>query len=242
MKEASYNLSIDIASHDYFFWQIEAQHRGYQRIVFNIKAPKTDKWTPEVSLERFRSIIQPGPELSGLEYRIGEGGDRFGRPFMGAFVQFVHKNPNFRRLRGVRPPKTERYTITIRNTERAPGRNSNRDAWEKFANEIGAFIIPDYDDQPMHQHERMAYYEGAEMNFGVCCGPLTLATLSDHNVMMFDAKKNEKGMVRCGVPVGTNLPWMRGDQHLIWAGDDYDTLMRTFEKWHGEKVQRPVSA
>jgi len=126
-----------------------------------------------------------------------------------------------------------RYTVTLRRQATSPHRNSNDAAWHEFAREIGAIVIEDYDARPLHLHTRMALYAGAEMNFGVWCGPLTLCTLTRYPVMAFACGrgKQELQMAKWGVLRGDNMPWCLPNQRVLWDDDELETIWQNFREW-----------
>lgn len=235
--EARYDLKYMIAGFDFYHWLVTARERGATKIVFGINDPKENKWQREEVIRRFHSIIEPGPALAKLEYRIGDGGSlNIATSHMRDFVLFCRKNGNeFKRLES--PNKSSEkieFTVTIRNEPRIPDRNSNIPAWEKFAQEIGATIIEDYADKEISLLRRMEIYSGARMNFGVPNGPMQLLMLTEYPVVMFKTNMNAKAMMNHEVPFGTQLSWARKNQFLVWEDDNYDNLMRWFDAWNSE--------
>lgn len=231
MISARYDLAEDIASFDFFSWLVMVAAKGASEIVFGVDRVKTTKWPLDVVKRRFESIIAPGPALLGLPSRTGDDGERMMHPHMRELVEFVRQGNTFPRLSSVLPPAYVRYTVTLRRDRRIPERNSNEIAWRKFAAEIGALVIEDYEVKPIGLHERMALYAGAEQNFGVPNGPLHLALLSDHPVMMFDCQKSAGGYAKCGMEFGSQCPWSGPHQRLIWEPDDLQVLRKHFAEW-----------
>ena len=91
-------------------------------------------------------------------------------------------------------------------------------------------VIEDYAVKPIPLHERMALYAGAEMNFGVGNGPLTMLALTPYPMMMFASGTDPGRRTRFGLLPGERIPWMGERQHLIWDNDDLGKLRREFEK------------
>lgn len=228
---ARYDLSDDIASFDYYSWQALAVAKGCTEIVFCIDRVKETKWPADVVLRRFESIIKPGPALLGIPWRMGSDGERVHHPSMISLVEWVRAGNDFPRLKSVLPPGKECFTITMRRDARLPHFNSNEAAWRTFAQEIGARVIEDYDDQPLSLHERFALYAGAEMNFGVVTGPMHLIVCSDHPMMMFNCSALAEPYRKCGMEFGEQYPWARPNQMAIWEPDSLDVLRRCFDAW-----------
>ena len=202
---------------------------GATEIVFDKSNPNCGKWPKDTVLRRFESILWPGPALLGLKRSIGTVGAQLAPYHQSDLVRLARSGVQFPRLKSVLPPGKARYTVTLRKTQRIASRNSNEDDWRIFAEEIGALVIPDYDDEPIHLHERMALYAGAEMNFFVTNGPALLCELSDYPSMAFDNQKST--LAHIGVPFGEKYPFMRENQFLIYEPDDLPVIRRHFKAW-----------
>ena len=228
---ARYDLSQQIAGFDFFHWLLYVQSTRATEIVLDTQHIKTSKWDLATTQRRVETIIKPGPALAGLPCRVGIDGHTI-NGYLGALLKSARDGNPIKRLRSVLPPGNARYTVTIRNTQRAAGRNSNEAAWRTFAAEIGARVIEDYDVEPLGLHEVMALYAGAEMNFGVSNGPVTMGLLSEYPMMAFDFQKSAKAIERqSGMKFGQQLPWATKDQFQVWEPDNLDVIMRHFEAW-----------
>lgn len=228
---ARYPLGEYVASFDFFDWLVMVKAKGATEIVFDVSRIKTTKWPEHVVRERLRSILEPGPALAGLPYRFGGDGDPVVSPHMREIVTWVRGGGSFDRLRSVEAPERHRYTVTLRNDARIPARNSNDKAWRTFADEIGAFVIEDYDDHRMHLHDRMALYAGAKQNFGITCGPMHIISLTEFPMMMFANAATHGGYRNVGIEPGGNYPWCNDHQHIVWAEDDLESLRTAFREW-----------
>lgn len=236
-----YDLAHDVASHDHHSWLCIAAAQGATEVVFAVDNPKETKWTKEVVLRRFETMLWPAPDFLGLRKSIGIGGQRTRhQPHLRELVKWCRGN-DIPRMRSVLPPKSVRYTITLRNDKRIPTRNSNDAAWWQFASELGGEVkvFQDWEDEPISEHERMAYYAGAEMNFGILSGPFWLAQLSEYPWMMFDCA-NPAGSLKDhfphhGVPVGSQLPWSRPHQRIVWEPETIEVLRKHFAAWKASR-------
>ena len=230
MPCATYRLSKDIASFEFFNWLVMVKAGGATEIVFDTANPKTNKFPLDVTMERFRSIIEPGPALAGLPSRHGSDASSLSAT-ASQLLPWVKSGNVFERLITVKPVAECSCTVTIRDNSQAKARDSNRDAWERFAEEIGATVIDDYRIDPIHLHDRVALYAGAKMNFGVCNGPTHLITQTPYPVMMFvNTESARRNTIRWGSQPGENLPWMLSNQRLIWQEDSFDNLRRIFDE------------
>lgn len=228
--KALYPLSRYIAGFDFFPWLVMQQAHGATEIVFDIRAPKVDKWPLATVMRRYESILQPGPALIGLPSSVGTVGQQLAPYHQRDLVRLTRDGGMpFRRLRSVLPPGKERYTVTLRKTERATGRNSREEDWRTFAAEIGARVIPDYDEEPIGLHERVALYAGAEMNFFVTNGPVMVAFLSEYPAMGFDVQNSP--MMKFGVPFGQPYPFLLPQHRQIYEPDELPNIRKHFEAW-----------
>jgi hypothetical protein len=230
--KAVYRLSHDIASFEFFSWLVMVKAAGAKKIIFDISNPKTNKFSHESVMRRFYSIIEPGPALAQLPYRYGNDENGL-RAVASQLIPWVRAGNTFPRLLTVKPAVQCEYTVTIRNNfDGARGRDSNTDAWYKFAEEIGAILIEDYFVKPIHLHDRMALYAGAKMNFGVCNGPVHIISLTPYPSMQFvNTESARNSNIRWGLQVGQNLPWMLPNQRVVWMEDSLDNLRRAMDDW-----------
>lgn len=231
--KALYSLSNKIAGFDFFCWLVMQAQAGATEIVFDSSKPSTGKWPLEMVLRRIESILLPGPALLGLPCSIGKEGAQLAPYHQADLVRLSYAGVKFPRLKSVLPPGLERYTVTLRRTQRSEGRNSREADWMSFAREIGARVIPDYDDVPIHLHDRMALYAGAEMNFFVTNGPVMLAFLSEYPAMGFCV--NDSPMSGFGVPYGEPYPFLLPQHRQIYESDELPAIQRHFEAWLKEK-------
>jgi len=228
--KALYQLSKKIAGFDFFPWLVMQHAHGATEIVFDTTNPNILKWSREKVMRRFESILWPGPALAGLPCSLGTQGKQLAPYHQGDLIRLVRKGMKINRLRSVLVPGKERYTVTLRKTERVPDRNSREADWREFAAEIGARVIPDYEDEPISLHERMALYAGAEMNFFVTNGPALLCFLSEYPAMSFDLQKSP--MSGYGVPFGEGYPFLLPDRHRqIYEPDELPVIRRHFRAW-----------
>lgn len=236
---ALYDCGRYLTSFNFFEWLVMAKADGATVVVFDIRGIRYDKWNIDRVMRRFDSILVQGCALAGLPYEI------FGpktidstkarnmpyRPGGEFLAEFCRSGRTFERLHSVKDRGTERYTITLRKTQRDKGRDSEEEVWRKFADEIGARVIEDYDVTPIHLHDRMALYAGAKMNFFGQNGPAVLCALSDYPYMMFDAAPCASSFNRMGINYGTQPPWILPNQRLIWEVSNAESVRRHFYHW-----------
>lgn len=147
-------------------------------------------------------------------------------------------------------------TITLREAEHWPHRNSNIEAWSKFAHELrrrGENVVFVRDtakageqfedfitsaDAARDINKRSALYASAKCNLFVSNGPWYLALFGDRPWLMFnavssadhfDANKPEMWKEFHGIGEGEQFPWSQPDQRIIWKGDDYETMIAAWD-------------
>ncbi len=213
--------------------------KGATEIVFDTSRWHKSVYSDEIMRRRFDSILAPGPALVGLPSRIGTDGDRSISSELEHFAELCRRGHRFPRPESVLPPGRARYTVTLRNQARkSPYRNSNAGAWRAFADEIGAIVIEDYDDDPLPLHERMALYAGADLNLGVSCGPMFLATLTSYPCMVFNFGPDGQLPfleIKCRMPYGSRPPWLADNSTVIWERDTLALIRREFRKWQDSR-------
>lgn len=228
--KALYRLSEKIAGYDFFPWLVMQAQAGATEIVFDIRNPTESKWPADVVMRRFETLLWEGPPLIELKRSIGTDGNANLAPYhQRDLIRLARAGVKFPRIKSVLPAGAERYTVTLRNTQRVPVRNSDAAAWREFAAEIGARVIPDYEDEPLALHEMVALYAGAEMNFFVTNGPGLLCMLSPYPVMQFDLDVSP--MSGYGVPYGEGYPWLLPNQLQIYESGDLPTIRKHFYSW-----------
>ena len=236
---ALYDLGRYLPSFNIAEWIVQAEALGATKVIFDVREMRHDKWPSPFNWRRFESICLPMPALIGLAHEVFDRGTTapteaqdIAKPGGASLVQFWNSGKRFKRLRTVRPHVKCRYTVTLRKTQRSPGRNSDESVWREFAKEIGAWVIPDYDDAPTHLHERMALYAGAEMNFFVSNGPGVLCSLSEYPMMMFCAHHAWGSYKGDGMGEwGAQYPWALPQHRSIWEDATRESLRRHFRHW-----------
>jgi hypothetical protein len=237
---ACFDLEHQICSTDFYGWLVEYAHRGAREIVF-----RTSKWRvhdrhhsfpDHVMRRRFETMIAPGPAFLDLPSREGEDGERVGLGYKCPnILRFTREVKDFRRLKSVLEPKRHRYTVTIRQAVNDVWRNSNRSVWLRFADDIGAHVIEDYIVKPLHVHELIAHYAGAEMNFGVWGGPMYMCSLTEYPCMVFKCGVFHDFLKRSGMQYGENMPWCRENQLVYWDDDTFKNIHARFGEWRRDR-------
>lgn len=244
---ALYDCARYLTSFNCAEWLVQVEALGATKIVFDARMIRADKWPHPYNVRRFESICEPMPALIGLPHETWRNGVNVDlkakdivKPGGGPLVAFWKAGGRFKRLRTVKTPGTERYTVTLRKTQRSPLRDSDESVWREFAMEIGALLIPDYDVKPIHLHDRMALYAGAEMNFFVSNGPGILCSLTEYPMLLFNTHHARESLIGDGMKEGEQYPWMLANQRAIWEQATPQNLREHFYYWrkHGRFLER----
>lgn len=151
-------------------------------------------------------------------------------------------------------------TITLRESEQYPYRNSNLNAWLCFATYLQqrderVVIVRDtakakipimgfetYPEAAINLDIRCALYDRAKINMFVSNGPATLAYFSSRPWMMmlhlepdghpYTPNTPKFWQEQFGVEPGGQFPWSLPDQRIIWAKDTYENLVAA---WNGRE-------
>lgn len=241
---ALYDTSRYLTSFNFYEWLLQAHAKGAKTIVFDIRGIRGDKWPTPLARQRFYSICAPGPALIGLPHEIFDGGvigstnaRDVAKPGGKAFVDFWKSGGRFKRLATVNPKGVARFTVTLRKTQRSPSRDSDELLWREFAAEIGARVIEDYDTIPIHLHDRVALYAGAEMNYFVSNGPGILCSFTEYPCMLFNTIDAAGSLRSDGIAFGAQYPWMLpGNQRTIWETATRESLRRYHYQWVESKT------
>lgn len=143
-------------------------------------------------------------------------------------------------------------TITLRECDEWPHRNSNLPAWALFAEDLHkqgftplfvrdtarAFdLIDGFATSPkasLDILERCALYESAACNLFVANGPCTLALFGSRPWLTFIETFPDGHRYECntpkfwregqGIEIGTQFPWCSPYQQIVWKKDDYENI------------------
>jgi hypothetical protein len=147
-------------------------------------------------------------------------------------------------------------TITLRELDEWPHRNSNIPAWLLFAEDLKkagfypifvrdtAKAFDTFDDFDTDPHastdllERFALYESAVCNLFVANGPCTLALFGSRPWLTFIETFPDGHRYECntpkfwregqGIEISEQFPWCSPLQRIVWAKDDYDNITKAW--------------
>jgi hypothetical protein len=145
-----------------------------------------------------------------------------------------------------------RITFTLREAEHHPLRNSRTEEWVTAAEELGrqgyqVLVIRDTAraEEPLsgcvstsphasiNLLRRAYFYATADLNVGICNGPMWMAVFMDVPVLMLRPTTNAAGgcyddrfYTKCGLPPGSQLPSSPLHQRLAWCEDIAENIVR----------------
>lgn len=165
---------------------------------------------------------------------------------------------------GIRPLREQKVewgnkplvTITLREAEHWPQRNSNLAEWIEAYHQIKALgfdvvVIRDTAkcEEPLPEgvgtnhraawqlNQRAILYNSAVANLGVNNGPLWMAIALDAPVLMFKptveshASSTKSYFQRCGIPVGGQYPNAPAHHRIVWAEDTAAVIVEAFKEF-----------
>ena len=214
---ATYDLEKQPTTFDFVTWLSIAMGNGATEVSFiNRDKIQVKKYPKDVAEKRFKDILLPVCEIAGVP--VVEG---IGKSFPYFWSDCPRKPWKFKYQK-----KYDHRTVTIRDSFRNPHRNSNREAWECFAKDIGAVVIDDCDLKPIPLKERWDLYQ-CRMNLFVDNGPANLCYFSDAPYISMKFQPTPH-LEKIGFPKGAQIPWANKNQKLVWEDDTYENLTNLF--------------
>lgn len=245
--KAIYDLTKMPTTFDFAAWCVIAKTAGCDHVHFIADGPIASKKYPkDIAWRRWANICLPMCKLAGMEFSVG--GHEEGREFTYAYghVEQVYKHiGRIAKLQSVYDHGDSGYiTITLRESFRNTYRNSNKEAWNRFAEYLKkrgkrVMVLHDCESAPLNLEYRMALYCGAEMNLGASNGPMALCHFSDAPYITLNmAPKRPEGergydleklMTSGGFPFGSQFSFRNADQILVWKPDTYENIVEAYE-------------
>lgn len=269
----TYNLLRCPCSYDFIAWLVNAEMTrvrenapGPLKVHFyHGDRPLGDALQTQQRTQMFHNVMRPVLGLvGGVESNEAIGG-RILESFSFQSAIDGYKNgervPRFSAGEGHKVPGA--VTITLRETNTTPHRNSNREQWLKFAEWLSdrgerVVFIPDTNkseqigrfatdrEAAADLHKRMRLYEAAKCNLFVSNGPATLALFTDVPWMIFNRASDDdpafhntaRGWkVFAGIEPGEQWPWCRPDQRIVWEDDTFEVLKREWLRFEEESAK-----
>ncbi len=259
-RRFTYDLGVAPISYDVVWFLGMARNRGIKHVDI-VPGPhfgfRDDGWyqKADVAEKHFRlwNIVVPACQLAGMTVSVqpdrSNSVQTIYRPEP-LFVEGIkddvfHATDHSRRWvrqwlakRGLTKP----VVITLRESHWA-ARNSNMDAWRRFAAETNAVVIPDTEGEVAFGHvfdginmdRRMALYQEASVCMGTNGGPLALVFMTRSIPYLIFKMVSDypastvEAYAKRGFPVGTQFRWAGPHQRLVWADDDYETIRAAYD-------------
>ena len=151
-------------------------------------------------------------------------------------------------------------TITLRESDLWPHRNSNLKHWLRFADWLkrqGEKVVfvrdtakvmqampdgwKDYPAASIDLHARMALYQNARANLFVSNGPALLGLFSDRPWLQFIQLQPDGHAYQADTPAfwakhmligeGDQFPWSQPNQRMIWKPDTFDNMVEAWQTY-----------
>lgn len=229
-----YDLSVCAPSFAFMEFCCGVVTDGVSKVVVDASRMKWEY--AECGEERVKSIFPGTCELFGVDLEFGRLNGREALApgcLPDVWINAYKKHGRIAKMKTLLPAGRERFTVTLRDMDMQTFRNSDEEAWRRFAKEIGAFVVEDYRVKPIGLKERMALYAGAEMNYFVVNGPMHLCIFSDYPYAIFMKAAKKEKMKRAGWPVGGQLWFANEKQRCFWQDDTFENLMKAHESLCG---------
>lgn len=272
---AIYNVPSGSISYDFIIWLVDAEMSRARehdapplKVHFWFGRDGKAGLYSDAQKQMFEKVVRPSLELVGaVEHPDAIHGREYARRHFRSIIDGAHAGEKVPMLKapvrareamakwlGDGPPPV---TITLREAEHWPHRNSNLDAWITFAyhlrkqNERVIFVqdtakateaIWNFETcapASLDLHMRVALYERAKANLFVANGPCILAAFGDRPWLTFTPiepddssyKANTPAFwrIHVGIDVGEQYPWSRPDQRIVWKRDDYENIVEAWD-------------
>lgn len=271
----NYDMATHPASFDYVYWLIAAEMyrkaRGFDALDIHFKSgPKDGFRNDELPVDtRFKTqilehVIKPVTRMIGATISDEPGDDielaytcRQITDWSRQGVPVPRLSASWESRAAVKAKHRKPFVcVTLREASYWPQRNSNLEAWTRFADwcDMPVVFVRDtekadepldgYTTEPKASKEldyRLALYEAATLNLFVANGPAALALFSDCNWLNFKilceghaASTPYWWENMMGVPPGTQFPWAHKFQRLAWADDTLGNIQAAYASMAAE--------
>lgn len=259
-----YNLANGPLGFDFLIWLVDAEMTRVAagapaplKVAFykGLDAEQRMKWDNREMWEK--NVFLPCLDLIGAVYDekaiLGHHKHLFVSRDIVEMARNGQKVPKLKAKHDYVLP-SDSVTITLRESSQWPHRNSNTDAWKKFAKELKDRVIfvrdTSYADEPLDGFEtcplasknldaRMALYERSKVNLFVSNGPAALALFSDKPWLQFVQPEPDSSHYApntrkfwkesAGLEIGSQYPWSSPNQRMIWKSDTYENIKSAYE-------------
>lgn len=264
-----YNLALQSVSFDFLNWlvdcemiRIRAGAPGPLKVsFFKGTNPEPDKVNHRV--DWLDNVFRPALKFIGA---VEDDAAALGHNKFPTVLRDVVKAcragenvPTFKTDKKPRPELQNAVTITLRELDRSPARNSDTAEWIKFAGWLKArgekvvFVrdaskalepFGDFATCPeasLDLNERLALYQHAKINFFSENGPVTLAIFGTHPWVSFVDIQDDDCPEAGRTPFfwrelfdmgkGDQYPWSTADQRIVWKEATFDNMIEAWEEF-----------
>jgi len=267
-----YNIATGPLSFDFIIWLVDAEMTRIRegapaplRVAFWLGkqerlTPKRELWLNNVfrPILTFVGAIEDDTAINGRHKELYVPRD------IVAAYKAGEKLPVLRPPRVINPGKPP-VTITLREADNWPYRNSNMEAWCRFAKQLmdlGEHVIFVRDTAKAHDPlpgfmtypvasidvgERFSLYECAKANLFVSNGPAGLTFFGSTPCLIFTPiEKDDCQFIantpwfwrnRNGIEMGEQWPWSQPNQRMVWQIDSYENIAKAWNEYFEPKVE-----
>jgi len=275
---AFYDFGVSPYSYDFLAFICQARSFGCTETVFVPGVRDYQKCTPEQQKSRLHNLLIPLARMSGtvvvcetrdeakkLEPATFPRDYTVARPTYGHMFGQLIKSGRARWLspsaEALKRAPAGKVTITIRESEIKPLRNSQIGEWIEAANWMRGegyepLFVPDTDNRErefadfpscpeaaMDPDFRCALYAKSRLNLGIGNGPMGFCFYSTiYPYLMFRMhderfqEQSELFMKMNSLPIGSQAPWRKGNQALVWEDDKAEIITRHIQRWELRKA------
>jgi len=238
-RVACYYLDLQPTTFDFATWLCLIKTLGYSRVAFKGDSfKKKVNYPDDRALARLENILKPLCEFVGVEVVECESEPEIISHVFSAVVGLYKEFGWFWKYPYER--KHEHICVTIRNSWRNRYRNSRREEWDRFISYLEnrgerVVVLEDRENDPIPIRERWDM-NCCKMNFGVNNGPNVLCMLSDAPYMFFGYPGSFHDAILLlkyhNIPLGSQLPWAKRNQRIVWKPDEFENLVKVYEMWN----------
>lgn len=244
-ETAVYDLEHQPTTYDFVCWLVLVKTLGAKHVHFAYEGKIQDwKYPASQAWKRFGNILVPLCEMFDLPFTVGKRVKGFTCGYRWGHVESLYKRlGQIEKLPSTHFEKKGHITITIRDTIKFKWKDSNREAWLRFAEYLEnggeqVIVLDDSDSTGMilEPQKRLELYASAKMNLGGSGGPMSLCLFSECPYLVLnlvpDNEENKAGIIEDfrsqGFPVGSQFSFRNKDQLLNWNPDSYENIMKAY--------------
>jgi len=277
-KRAFYDFSVSPFSYDFLAFIGMARAAGCTETVFVPGERDYQKCSPEQQRFRLKTLMVPLAEMSGtcivaktreeaitlvlpdcfpIGYTVEKPimAHMFGQIIRSGKGLWLKASPKAQQRVAAYLGQRRPITMTIRDSDIKPLRNSNLPEWLEAARQLqkdghDVLFVPDtdhpdrffegfdsYPEAAIEPDLRAALYAHSLLNLGIGNGPMGLCFYSALPYFIFrmqDERFQECSadfLAKHSLPVGSQAPWCRPHQGIVWEPDESEVIVRHVREW-----------